>query len=76
MIFDGLKIVTLDYLFESGINTPKRYHKKKRIQKKYIKRYGYAKKVTYVFIKHGDTLYCHSRLLDRLKKGENIKKYL
>lgn len=75
-MIDGLKIITADYLFESGINIPRRYHKKKRIQKKYIKKYGYAKKVTYMFIKHGDILYCHSRMLNRLKNGDDIKKYL
>lgn len=75
-MINGLKVVTADYLFESGTNIPKRHHKKKRIQKKYIKKYGYAKKVTYIFIKHRDTLYCHSKLLDRLKNGDDIKKYL
>lgn len=75
-MFDGLKIVTRDYLFESGISEPKRYHKKKRIQKKYIKKYGYSKKIVYMFLKHEDTLYCHSRLLQRLKNGDDIKKYI
>lgn len=75
-MINGLKVVTADYLFESGTNIPKRYHKKKRIQKKYIKKYGYSKKVTYIFIKHMDTLYCHSKLLNRLKNGDDIKKYL
>ena len=67
-MFNGLKVVTADYLFETNTSIPKRRHKKKRIQKKYIKKYGYAKKVKYEFIMHDGVLYCHSKML---RKFEN-----
>lgn len=66
-IFNGFQIITVDCMFEDGY-VPKRYHKKKRIQKKWIKRYGYSKKVIYKAIIDGDKLYCHSKMLKKLEK--------
>lgn len=62
----GYKVVTLDYLFEKPSNIPKRKSKKKRIQKKLIKKYGYSKKIDYKFILCGDVIYCHSKMLDKI----------
>lgn len=69
----GLKVVTVDWMFEDGY-VPRRYHKKKRIQKKWIKRYGYSKRIKYKFIIDKDRLYCHSKMLKRLEKEINKSK--
>lgn len=70
-MLNGMPVVTIDYLFENGV-MPKRKHKKKRVQKKWIKKYGYTKRIIYKFIIHKGTIYCHSKMLKRLEKQYEI----
>ena len=52
-------------------NTPKRFHKKKRIQKKFIKKYGYKSWLSLPnkddIIRLGDTFYCYPHVYEKLK---------
>lgn len=66
-MINGMRVVTIDQLFERE-TIPKRTNKKKRIQKKWNKKYGYTKKIDYNFIVCGDTIYCHTKTLKRLEK--------
>ena len=76
-ILTGVSVATLDHLFESSTNIPKRKSKKKRIQKKLIRKYGYSNKIDYSILFIDNKLVCHSRTLKRIneltKKHDIIK---
>ena len=66
--YAGMKIIELPLTTQT--KTPVRNHKKKRIKKKFIKRYGYKSKITpsdkiYVF---NDTLFMHPIAIHKLEE--------
>lgn len=69
-LFCGVRIVGNCYLTKSE---QARKHRKKRINKKWLKRYGYRQvpdlSCAYIMDDpvHGKTLICHPRLIDKLK---------
>ena len=67
-VLNGLPVETIDHVFESCTNIPKRKSKKKRIQKRLIKKYGYSKKVDYSILFIDNKLVCHSRAAERIKE--------
>lgn len=69
----GVKIVAADHLFET--RRPCKWHRKRRIAKKWQKRYGDNPK-TYIVsvdglhaVQIGNTLYLHSKTIEKLKTG-------
>lgn len=72
-MLNGIPVVTLDYMFEEVTDKPKRYHRKKRIQKKYLKKYGYGKKASKQIMMVGGILYCHSKTLRQIKNRDDIE---
>ena len=69
-LLGGMPVITIDYLFEKE-TIPKKRHKKKRIQKKWIKRYGYTKHIDYKILITDNKIYCHSKAVERLEKLQN-----
>ena len=66
-LLSGMPVITIDYLFEKE-TIPKKRHKKKRVQKKWIKRYGYTKHIDYKILITDNKIYCHSKAVERLEK--------
>ena len=64
-ILNGMRVVTNDSFFTVG-RVQKRTHKKKRINKKWRKKYGYVDKISYTVLIHNNTIYCHSKTLERI----------
>ena len=65
-LLSGIPVIVTDYLFEKE-TIPKKRHKKKRIQKKWIKKYGYTKHVDYRVLIMDNKIYCHSKTVKRLQ---------
>ena len=66
-LLSGMPVIVTDYLFEKE-TIPKKRHKKKRIQKKWIKKYGYTKHINYRVLIMDNKMYCHSKAIKRLQE--------
>jgi hypothetical protein len=70
-IFNGIPVRVHNFppSVEADLTRPRRTHRKRRIQKKWIKRYGYrTKTVDMPSFMVGGTLYVSHRQFDQLKK--------
>ena len=66
-MLNGLDVIVINHMFEKSTNIPRRRSKKKRIQKKLIKKYGYIKKIDTRCIIFEDKMFCHLKTLDKIK---------
>ena len=66
-LLSGMAVIVKDDLFEKE-TIPKKRHRKKRIQKKWIKKYGYTKHIDYRVLIMDNKIYCHSKAIKRLQK--------
>lgn len=67
--FYGVRVIVTEHL---GTYVPKRKHKKRRIQKKWVKRYGNIFKplstLAIAKLNGEDVIFCHPKYWDKYKK--------
>lgn len=75
-LIDGLTITCVpDHIFGYEL-VPVKTHKKKRINKKYLKKYGYKKVIPFRLYVFANGVFCaesnYKRMIQKIKKDEKI----
>lgn len=65
-----MRIIYSEHCVETLFNQPKRKSKKKRLQKKFNKRYGFRTKFNAVYMKTIDTLVAHPSFKEVIESQE------